>query len=58
MVENVAGLWELELIHRNWANSNNPIGCELRLGVRSAEVAGEVPPWGGGCGHTVSVAGN
>lgn len=47
-------LWGSELIRSNWANSNSPMGCEPRLRVRSAEGAEEVPPWGGGCGHTVS----
>lgn len=43
MVENMAGLWELELIRSSWANSDNPMGCELRLGDWSADGAGR---WG------------
>lgn len=56
MMENFAGLQESELIYDNWPNSNNPRGCEPRLGVKSAEGAGEVPPWPGGWGHSVSAA--
>lgn len=54
MTESFAGLQEPELVHSNWTNGTNSMGCELRPGARSAEGAGEGPLWHGGWGHSVS----